>query len=304
MLPLEKEHPHRRFALYQKIPTYVRQAVIFAVLTWLILSLLIYGNHYRTSYVIDTDQIGGTNIYQHQDGRTTNIVNYLTGKGNLPERERLPLYRQYLASVLEEAKMSVPINIYTMEKHQLDAVAIGWYIRKFPGRPRDSETLQSLIDRLFENAVKPPLEGFPDNVHDRLWELLIAVGSPKIRWVQEQDEYASQVVAYSAGHKQSFYDPTDNTIYISYRTSVNVLLDEVGHAKQFRKDPVWSYTRLVYSMSDAFIRAGFSTREARELYQDNYKNPDSFEGQAHGTIKNILLRQFGLVVVDNTVPEK
>lgn len=295
----ESTAPSRLFSLKNGV-----RMIKACALCFILIITAIYGNQYRTSYTIDADTVGARTVYQHDDPRTTNIVNYLTGRGHLPERERIPLYRQYLEHVLEESNMPIPENLYKMEKTELDQLAIRWYIEKFPNNRQDSETLQALINKLFEIAIKPPLKGFPPDVDNKIWHLLMEVGSPKIRWVQERNEYASQLVAYSAGHKQSFYDPVDNTIYITYKDSVNTLLNEVGHSKQFRDDPVTSFLRLLGSMMAALIGAGFDTEEARELYKQNYRDGETFEGEAHGIIKKRLLRKHDLVTVDEKVPEK
>jgi hypothetical protein len=130
---------------------------------------------------------------------------------------------------------------------------------------------------------------------------MIDVGSPKVRWVEERDEYASQLVAYSTGDKQSFYDPIGNTIYIRYTDSVKVLLDETGHAKQFRARPINSYLRLISSMTYTLLAAQFDAQKAQQLYQARYRDPSTLEGEAHGQIKQQLLKRFGLNGVNKSV---
>jgi hypothetical protein len=267
-------------------------------------------NFYRTGYSIyrdSYDNLSGKHfIYQHEDPRTTNIIRYLTGIGPLPDSERLPLYRQYVKNTLEKSNLEVPAGIYTLGKDDLDRLAITWYMKKFPTYPKDRETLQSLIDGLFEKAIKAPLKGFEPEVDRKIWDLLRAVGSPKIRWVEEQDEFASRFVAYSADDdKQSFYDPVDNTIYITYRDAVNSLLSETGHAKQFRVDNTHnSFFRLSYIIVSSLLRSKFNRKKAKMLYGNTYKEAGSFEYEAHKTNDPFLLHQFGLEIVNKTVPKK
>ena len=261
-------------------------------------------NWYRTKYSVTKTVTNGVTVYQHEDDRTTSIINYLTGRGPLPESERLPLYRQYVKNVLKKAKMEVPEDFHTRDWDGVNALAISWCRKKVPNCPRENRALQNVINRLFENAVRSPLKEFTPNVNDNVWNLLIRVGSPKVRWLEEQDEPASRFVVYSAGSEYCFYDPTDNTIYIRYSDSVDNLLEEAGHAEQFRTNPTRSYLRMGWSMFIAWVGGGFDMPTAQEVYRLHYKNPNTFEGEAHGPIKDKLLRESGLLILDQNAPKK
>lgn len=268
----------------------------------LFLISLIQVNYYRTNYEITVDTSGEPHVYQHEDPRTTGIVNYMTGKAPLPAREELPLYRQYVKNVRESSGMENPENIYSLSTAELDTLAIEWYKKQFPKHPTDEDSIKELVKNLFTNAIQPPLQNFGPEVNDRIWRLLIEVGAPKIRWVEEQDEDASKLVAASSGDKQIFYDFLDNTIYITYNDSVNSLLKEVGHAKQFRGKPVRSHIRLVYSWIVSFAKGAFA--EAKQKYQANYQSADALEGEAHDVINPELLDKYGLQLLEEKVPDK
>jgi hypothetical protein len=271
----------------------------------LVLSVLfIEMNWYRTRYTISKVTTGNSAAYYHEDERTTGIINYLTGRGPLPESERLPLYRQYVKNMLERSHMDVPEDFHTRDWDGVNALAITWCRQKVPQCPRENTALQKVINKLFENAIRPPLKEFTPNVNDNLWHLLESVGSPKVRWLEEQDEPASRFVVYSAGDEYCFYDPTDNTVYIRYSDSVNNLLDEAGHSKQFRDKPIQSYVRMGWSMFTAWVGGEFDMTTAQEVYKLHYKDPKSFEGEAHGPIKDKLLRESGLLIVDKEAPKK
>lgn len=280
---------------------------ILVISLWFIFAiLLIEGNWYHTNYSVLTTSIKETSTYKHSnDERTTSIVNYLTGRGPLPESERLPLYRQYVKIRLEEAEMPIPANFYTLGWTEVTTLAIEWYKHEHPKYPSDTDTLRRLIEGLFESAIKPPLERYTPNVHENLWLLLSKVGSPRIRWLEEQDDdFSRWMVVYGQSDKQAFYNPINNTVYIRYKDAVNVLLDEVGHAQQFRENPLSSYRRMTFSMLTAWVGAEFDTKTAIAIYQLRYNNPDTFEGEAHGPIKEVLLRESGLIIVEETVPPK
>lgn len=282
-----------------KMATKLAKAIVtISIIVLLIAVVFIFVNQRLTSYNI-THENGA---YQHEDKRTTDILNYLTGQGPLPESERLTLYRQYVKNVLEDAEMDVPENIATLGKHELDQLTIAWYLEKTPNTTKDPESLREIINNLFETAVRPPLEGFGPEVNSRIWQLMQSVGSPKVRWVELEDEAASRLVAYSAGEKRAFYDPINNTIFIRYGDSVNVLLDEAPHSMQFEEKPYSSYARFASEIGASILTA--IRNETQRVYQTRYSDSESFEGEAHGPIKSALLARFGLRSVDNNVAEK
>ena len=282
-----------------KMATKLAKAIVTTSIIVLLLGVVfIFVNQHLTSYSITYEN----SAYKHEDKRTTDILNYLTGQGPLPESERLTLYRQYVKNVLEDAEMDVPENIATLGKQELDQLTIAWYLENTPTAPKDPESLREIVNNLFETAVRPPLEGFGPEVNSRIWKLMQSVGSPKVRWVEIQDEAASRLVAYSAGEKRAFYDPVNNTIFLRYGDSVNVLLNEVPHALQFEEKPYSSYFRFFSGMSSSILIA--IKNEAQQVYQTRYSDPESFEGEAHGPIKSSLLARFGLQSVDDNVAEK
>jgi hypothetical protein len=283
------------FKLTTKI---IRLFVTLSVTLVVVGMLFVFVNQRLTSYEISYED----DTYRHEDKRTTDILNYLTGQGPLPQSERLTLYRQYVKNVLEGADMDVPENIATLGKPELDRLTIAWYLEKTSDETKDPESLRRIINNLFEKAVRPPLEGFGPEVNSRIWRLMQSVGSPKIRWVELGDEAASRLVAYSAGEKRAFYDPINNTIFIRYGDSVNVLLDEAPHAQQFEEEPYISHIRFVSAITSSILTA--IKNETQRAYQAHYSDSKSFEGEAHGPMKSALLARFGLESVNNTVPAK
>lgn len=286
---------------------------LIAAAKWLVIMLsiiiiisifLVEANHRRTAYTIESSGDGEDIMYRHEDERTTNIVSYLTGEGEFPKEERLPVYRQHIKNLLEKAKMSVPENIHSMEYKELNELAIKQYKLEYPRHPKSQAALEARINKLFEQAVRPPLEGFGPDVDGKIWRLLIDVGSPKVRWMEEQDELPAQFVAYSGDDKKSFYDPTGNTLYILYNSSVKELLNEVAHAKQFRENQITSWIRLLEASAISFWDAGADPKSFFGCYSSNYKDPTSFEGEAHGAIKEALLQKHGLQIVSKEAPSK
>ena len=298
--PIEHHNNKKRFAFKK-----ARESIFSLTVALICVTVsLIQGNHWRTSYTVLSSGSGEDIVYIHEDERTTNIVNYLTGEGEFPKEERLPVYRQHIKNLLEKAKMPVPENIHSMEYKELNELAIKQYKLEYPRHPKSQAALEARIDKLFEQAVRPPLEGFGPDVDGKIWRLLIDVGSPKVRWMEEQDELPAQFVAYSGEDKKSFYDPTGNTLYILYNSSVKELLNEVAHAKQFREAQITSWIRLLGASAISFWNAGADPKSFFGCYSSNYRDPTSFEGEAHGAIKEALLQKHGLQIVNKEVPSK
>ncbi len=74
--------------------------MILLLVSVLISIFLVEVNHWRTSYTVLSSGSGEDIVYIHEDERTNDIVKYLTGEGEFPKEERLPVYRQYVKNML------------------------------------------------------------------------------------------------------------------------------------------------------------------------------------------------------------
>lgn len=276
--------------------------VLLALLTsFLVMSAWITVNTFRTDYSVET--VNGE--FRHsEDQMTTDIVNWLTGEVTVPESIRLPLYRQYIMTVRENSDMEIPENSHSLDYPKLRLLALEWYAQKYPDANGSEEEKTEVINNLFEEAVRPPLEGFGPNVNERVWRVVGDSGAPRVRLLGEQDEYASRIMAASAsrGDKQAFYYPPENTIYIRYNDSVRVLLNEAPHAVQFNEQPYTSHWRLITSLAKSFL-AGV-VHNADVDYNSEYQDPETLEGEAHRVIRERLLLKHGLSTVFEEAPNQ
>ena len=300
----------------ERIPHMTEQAVkwfawklfkLFAFIVALLLVAFLATNAWiayngvRTNYTVDEPTEG---VYVHSDDQmTTDIINWLTGEVSVPESIRLPLYRQYVKTVREDAEMEIPENFPTLGYQELRELAVEWYLQNYPNATGTEEEIADIITGLFNEAVRPPLEGFGPNVNERVWMVMRDVGAPRVRLVAEQDEYPSRIMAASAarGDEQAFYYPPEHTIYIRYNDSVKVLLNEASHPWQFTEHRYSSYWRLFGSLAESFM-AGV-VRNANDYYAGEYDNPEALEGEAHGTLRDELLQRHGLSIVFETAPD-
>ena len=275
--------------------------IMLAVLIFSIMTAWIAYNDSQTNYSIE--EVNGQ--YEHStDQMTTDIINWLTGETSVPESIKLPLYRQYVKTVRESAEMEIPSNFLSMNYYELNRLVIEWYDQKYPEATNSREEKIEIINGLFERSVRPPLEGFSPNVNERVWMVMEDVHAPLVRLVGEQDAYASRMIAASAsrGDQQAFYYAPEHTIFIRYNDSVKVLLDEAGHAEQFKEAPHRSHWRLFESLVSSFFQGALS--EANEYYRQGYRTPTALEGEAHIVRRSRLLERHGLGTVFDTAPEQ
>lgn len=275
---------------------------ILVIILGVVGAVAIQVNLWRTDYSIVQNPDGS---YRHvEDERTTAILNYMTGRGALPQEELLVVTRLYVKNMLEEAEMEVPENIGSLDMKGLSRLVLRWHQENSSDHKLDTRVFVNLFHDVSAEAARPPLNDFGPEVYDQLWSMMNDVGAPKIRWLEERDEYASQLVASSAteGDKQAFYDPIDHTIYIRYGDSAQILFHEAPHPKQFREHPHRSYVRLIGALLHSFVGGVLS--EANRIYKEGYREPETLEGEAHNIIQTELLQKHGLADVNEQVSTK
>ena len=77
-------------------------------------------DHKLTRYTVDekTDDHGGL-IFHHQDRETTDILNYLTGEGDLPKKDKLTFEVMWIQRVARNTGLAVPHGLENMSGVQL-----------------------------------------------------------------------------------------------------------------------------------------------------------------------------------------
>jgi hypothetical protein len=254
-------------------------------------------SHYRSSYEVSVDKIGGVYRFQHEDGRSTNNYNYLIRAGGLPEKEELALYRQNVRDLLKVADLSVPDDIFQRDRQAIDQLAIAWYLNMHPEAQPQEAFLDRMVQELYAGAIRPAVDrktirGSEDE--ENLWRLIADSGQPKLRWVGDDGHLISWMVVYSAGDKRSFYDPLTNTIYLSSTRSIHHLTDELSHAEQFRTQPLRSYARFGWSLTKTWLTSIRTGRTKKDVYIEEYSQEGSFEYEAHSVIKPRKLKKHDL----------
>lgn len=259
-----------------------------------------------TRYTISKTEIDGMTVYFHEDSQTTEIINYLGGRGELSSEIKLKLYRQYVRSLFTLNKVKPPADIHLLEWEEVTQKLVDLRMELEPDKKLTREKVRELSQTAFEEAVRSPLQDlFTPNVYDNLWRMQEIAGGFKIRLLSEQDEFASKFVAYSLGtDSREFYDPVENTVFISYFNAMNTLFTEGSHSSQLNEDPVDFYLGL----AEIYVITGYASLKEgiplAESYNRAYRDPSSLESRGHGPDRQKLIEESGLIVVDKNTPTK
>ena len=272
----------------------VVKAVSYTALT---LSLAATMNHARTRYEIaETPNADGSVSYEHEDERTTEIMRFLTGTGELPQADRILFYRQAVREYFSfhlKGLPRIPEDFDSLDEAGLRALLLA-RLEAEEGIVTYEGTQTSLHDRveeIFSEAIESPLENDPQ-LAALIWELQQRVGAPRIRWASEDEDNVASFVTHHAGDGRAFYNPLTNTIYLTPGEPSEVLAGEDAHALQFHERPLLSYAHSITDLAGTVVRTlaaggGFGTH-----FQSNYERSGSFEHEAHSVIAPQILEEF------------
>ncbi|MEK7602288.1 MAG: hypothetical protein AAB472_02285 [Patescibacteria group bacterium] len=247
----------------------------------------------RTRYNIrESVPPGSERLYVHEDKETTDILNYLTGKVHMPESEKVFFYRQRVRKSMESLLYPVPGNIDEMSLDELVQIYVpafaiigGVTDKKFNElSPIQRKRLQKKAHEFITDAV--PDYTYEPKLYTEIWELQKEVGKPRIRWAARGVAITAKMMASTTEDGRSFYDPINNTVYVSpnYVAGANLLAEE-AHSKQFNDKPIVSSARLVQSWVRVVSRSVIHFENLKHSYEFEYDKPDSLEHEAHSVIE-------------------
>ncbi len=260
-------------------------------------------SYYSTEYSISRNEKG--HYYHGQDEATTAIVNYIT-LGQLTVEEKLVVIRLYVRNMYRKAGMDVPSDILDRDMKGLMVLVKEWQKRTDPYERIDD----ALFNAVFREAVEAPIEDrrLQSKAYTQAWQALDEDGhSPKVRWMENQDDIPSWIIATSSknGDGQSYYNSFNHTILINYDSSFESLVDEISHAKQFRENPLSSYTRMTLELLHAtscYLRNMPSGIVS--YYENGYNQPGAIEYEAHEIITPEIIRKRKLEEMIEKAEEK
>ena len=244
----------------------------------------------------------GKLIFEHQDQETTRILDYLSGKGELPEADRLILEVQRVRKMIGSNDSAAAKKLEDMNEGELSAV---WDEREkeiyqghaIPGiYPKGG--LRAEIDSRYE---------YSQELYDVLWNIESEAGNPKIcfRDFSVKDPFA---LSLNVNMDRAFYNPVTNTIYIPYPAynprfdkedlsppDLQVLDDfvaEASHGKQWEEAPITHDLRGLRDTAHVIVRAFQNKKGFNDTYKSTlYSMPGTVEYEAHKQIEPELKKE-------------
>lgn len=251
---------------------------VFSVATrgGLLLAMALEMNQAGTRYDITETKGPDGPVYEHQDERTTEIMNYLTGEAPLPEDQKIFFYRQLLRNKYAAWGEVAPKDLDTFDIHQVEKhlSELNENLHRTPNPDLVKTQLRWAIPMHSQNPA----------VTSIAWKVQKDAGAPKIRWATAAETPIAKLMAGSAGKGRAFYDPINNTVYLTPGVGAEILIEEDAHAKQFNEKPLTSYARLTASWIETAIHSVREFRDLRTSYAQEYMQPGSLEWEAHKEI--------------------
>jgi len=242
-----------------------------------------YLEHRMTRYVVRTStDPDGKIVFEHEDKETTEILNYLSGRADLPKEKKLELARRMIKFFLQSERLAVPKDIDSMDENNLRKVC-------------DSSKLCTDIlvqtkhwalpgQSWFETLVGWPPR-YDEKLYSALWEIERIGGNPKIRW---SDGIGGG--NRTEGVFNTYYRPSTNTIYLQLPIygayfAASDFVAEAAHGKQHNEQPIKNYflkRKEVVTGEISSLILGVSLFDVLDLL---YQKPGSTEYEAHKVIE-------------------
>jgi len=264
-------------------------------------------NHERTAQeVTETRDESGMMVYTHADPTTTHILNCLTGRETLSEKERFEIFRLSMKESWQSHGVVLPDNYDDLEYEDFVSFYERMFVkelRKFgdaEARHREAEDQVRLLIDLTLPSRLFSLSGFDPRMYRAIWMMEKEVGAPKIRW----NDGIMPTAKGTSG--RPYYNPFSHTLYIRPVDARSDLAAEAAHSLQFRSSPVDAYLmgaetglrmagRIADELAKRFVTLGKASGENADLnglYAEEYARPGSYEHDAHEKIEPDLKKRF------------
>lgn len=264
-------------------------------------------SHIDSRYeVTETKNPDGTISYSHEDPETKAILDYMTGKAELPEHDKVYFYKEEVgqyyrelyaaehSALLEDADINAYISTLPDDSGKLVEMAIDLkekrqkaYVKDSPGAIQmTEEEITEEVQRDFNELVQSPGgDEYNPNYEQALWRLQKEVGAPKIRWIAPGMDMTAFAASKILGDGRAFYMENSNTVYISPLESERTLLAEDAHADQFNRQPVVSRVTGMIDFGHTAYRAVRDRISYHTSQLQEYGREGSLEHQAHSEIE-------------------
>lgn len=250
--------------------------------------------------IAEKQNAAGETVFAHEDEETTKVLDYLSGKGEIPEDVK------HLMEV-EEVKESFTSNQVPAPPGlaEADEIALSSLFVKERDENRRRAGLRPAgadFGNLRDQIDLASVSRFPQNqaLYDALWDLERKVGNPKVRMDMDR---------FSTPGPWARYDYKTNTIHIGFPGMVeraefadqdyyvNLFLSEAAHGKQWKDSFA---TSDIKEYIDEHIGEPALERKAAEegktpyqvRQETEYNKPGTIEYEAHHDIEPQLRKEF------------
>lgn len=239
---------------------------------------------------IESTNIDGKEIFKHSDEETTHILNYLGGVDSITRDEQAEFLKGLYIGF---DKLPIPANIDEMQGEELiNYIAEAMANSEYNPAKESAEKMKLDIEEMFKRSLPIKYE-YNDTVYKQLWQAEQECGSPKIDWTYGNDRHFLEL--NSKNNKVAHYNEFTHTVFIKpigYR-SINSLIAEWSHAKQFHDNPVGSNLQAIEDgirIANNVIKSEHKDYTISQLLE--YSIPGSIEHDAHEIIEPYLKEKY------------
>lgn len=230
------------------------------------------GNHLRTRYEVTSAGSAEQGLaFSHPDDETTELMHFLTGRGEAPEAFKIEADRETVRRALDSYGEPVPESLATMSREDTRNLYIGLLTRMNIGHP--AETADNDLALRYERLEYDPA------IEQAAWETLRDNGAPRLR-LSTSAEAAGTASAIGTG--RAFYQPLTNTLYLNPSSVRSSFLAEIAHARQFDMNPISAYAMAARSGFDILADSIRHSESLRDAQYRQYHKHGTLESEAHG----------------------
>lgn len=244
---------------------------------------MLYGGWTFTRYKVTERSSGSEVVFEHEDGETTRILDFISGRNDLSRTDKLLLARNVMRFYWKLDNKANSLNFEKAEEQELkkvcllddlcsDVVALGEALH--PER------------EWFEHLIMP-LHDYDKDLYMAVWRIETETGNPKVRW----GKYVGR--RGEGGVSNIRFEAATNTIYLPLPTwnsrggfLVDDFVSEASHSKQLNDRPTIFFINSLRDMIEVEIYA-YKYHEAYDDAYDEllYDEPGTIEYEAHKIIQ-------------------
>lgn len=228
--------------------------------------------------VSETTTEDGKKEYTHQDRKTSAIIDFFSGKAELPEDIKLEIYRAHIMKFIKDMQVKIPQNFDKMTPEELGSFYLPLLNKHnksiSPGSEEEEVTMQQFLQDF--GTEKPK---YDENLYSALWEIEKLTGGSKIRISDPNQPIGRGGIAYSAD---------SNTIHLNFNLERDKFISEAAHGVQFNSAPLSAWANNFKDRINTVIESARSGKSFQESYDLLYQQQGTQEYDAHNIVEKEL----------------